>query len=122
MRYILFLALLINFPCFASRVCPQADPVTSPNFCSSFKYAAKCHCVSSGLPDNMCDDMNEIYNRMMAIFGSVERACRYQQDTAPQICMDDWKCYRSGGTDSQGNLCSSTGNPCQRTVSFSHIN
>jgi hypothetical protein len=113
MRYFLFLALFLSFPSFAAITsCPQAVPVSSPNFCSSFQTAAVCHCTQSGLPESMCQDLNELYVRMIAIFGSVEQACFYQQDTAYQTCVDDWNCYRSGGTDSQGHLCSSNGNKC----------
>ena len=112
-RYFLLLAGILSFPCFAAMTaCPQAEPVTSPNFCSSFKAAAICHCSLSGLPPAMCQNMDDIYARMVAIFGTAEAACGYQHDTAPQLCVDDWHCYRSGGLDSNGNLCSSTGNRC----------
>ena len=93
--------------------CPHADPVTSSNFCTSFKSVAECHCIVSGLPQGMCKDMNAIYNRMLSVFGSQQKACEYQKDVSTQECMDDWNCYRSGGTDSKGNLCSGTGKACQ---------
>ncbi len=113
MRYFLILAWMVSFPSFAAMTsCPPAEPVTSPNFCTSFKAAAACHCALSGLPESMCQDINEIYDRMLAIFNSVEQVCSYQQDTLQQICIDDWNCYRYGGRDSQGNLCSASGNPC----------
>ena len=93
--------------------CPHADPISSPNFCASFKSIAECHCIASGLPAGMCKDMNAIYNRMLSVFGSQQKACDYQKDVSAQECMDDWNCYRLGGKDSHGNLCSSTGKACQ---------
>ncbi len=92
--------------------CPTALSVDHPAFCSSFKTAAVCHCTSSGLPASMCQDMNALYNRMISMFGSVERACAYQKHTSAQVCMDSWNCYRRGGVVS-GKVCSSTGNACQ---------
>ena len=93
--------------------CPQALPATDPNFCSSFKSSAECHCVSHGLPEGICSNMNSLYDMLIIRFGTLNRVCEYQQDTTTQTCMDDWNCYRLGGTDSQGNACSSTGKACQ---------
>lgn len=92
--------------------CDQALPTSSPNFCPSFKTVAICHCTSSGLPGFMCQDMNALYSRMISIFGSVQKACEYQKDVPARTCMDDWNCYRNGGKDSLGRLCSSTGRAC----------
>ena len=92
--------------------CPQALPTADAGFCASFKSVAQCHCTSSGLPAGMCRDMNSIYSRMVSIFGSQQKACEYQKDTTTQTCMDDWNCYRMGGKDSLGRLCSSNGNRC----------
>jgi len=109
----------MSFVCFyvSSSVamimaCPQAAPTTSPNFCSSFKAVAECHCAAS-LPKSMCADMQQLYKRMMAMFGSVEKACKFQHNTSTQNCIDDWNCYRNGGQSSDGALCSGTGNACQ---------
>lgn len=96
-----------------SANCPHADPVSSGSFCASFKSVAECHCVASGLPAGMCKDMNAIYTRMLSVFGTQQKACEYQKDVPPQECMDDWNCYRLGGTDSSGNLCNNTGKSCQ---------
>jgi len=93
--------------------CPPGTETNSPSFCSSFKLAAQCHCTSSGLPKGMCMNMRSLYDRMTSIFGSVRRACEYQRDTSTQNCMDSWSCYRSGGSTSQNNLCSGTGNACE---------
>ncbi|RUR05419.1 hypothetical protein [Legionella sp. km772] len=93
--------------------CPKALPTNNAGFCASFKVAAVCHCTTSGLPAGMCQDMNALYNRMIGLFGSVQKACQYQKDTTTQNCIDSWSCYRSGGKDSQGRLCSSTGNSCK---------
>lgn len=94
--------------------CPQAAPTNDPSFCASFKSVASCHCVESGLPSGMCQNMNTIYNLMIARFGSIQKSCEYQRDTSTQTCIDDWNCYRSGGKDSQGRLCSGTGKVCSK--------
>jgi hypothetical protein len=97
--------------------CQQAVATTNPGFCPSFKSVAQCQCVSRGLPPGMCQDMKLLYERMIAMFHSVESACKYQADTShdttQQQCIDDWTCYRTGGRDSQGGLCSSSGSACQ---------
>ncbi|MBA3662117.1 MAG: hypothetical protein H0W64_10335 [Gammaproteobacteria bacterium] len=92
--------------------CPQAVSASHPQFCQSFRAVAQCHCTESGLPAGMCRDMNTIYKRMLAVFGSQQKACAYQKDTQFQTCMDDWNCYLLGGRDSLGNLCSTTGKRC----------
>lgn len=95
---------------FAFAVCQQAEATYSPQFCPSFKSVAECHCYP--LPPSMCQDMDKLYNRMIAIYRSVENACKSQHDTSIQNCIDDWHCYREGGVDSTGQLCSGTGNKC----------
>jgi hypothetical protein len=97
---------------YAVTACPQAADTDNPGFCPSFQSVAQCHCAESGLPKSMCQDMNSIYKRMIVIFGSVQRACEYQKDTSTQNCIDDWSCYRTGGVNSRGALCSSTGRSC----------
>ncbi len=92
--------------------CGQASATSDPNFCTSFKAVAQCHCTSSGLPKSMCQDMSLLYSRMVSIFGSIQHACEYQKDTSTQNCVNDWGCYRNGGRDSTGALCSSSGNAC----------
>ncbi len=106
---------LLALTCSAtsSAACPQAEPLNSAGFCSSFKVAAQCHCAASGLPKGMCMNMKTIYERMISMFGSVRRACEYQHDTSVQNCMDAWGCYRSGGSTSQHELCSGTGSACE---------
>lgn len=96
---------------FASS-CPQASPVTSPGFCSSFKTAAECHCISSGLPRKMCTNYRLLYKRMIDTFGSLQRACEYQHDTSIQECIDDWNCFLSGGLASDSGSCNGTGQAC----------
>lgn len=100
----------ISISCYAS--CPAALPTNDVNFCSSFRTAATCYCTSSGLPSGMCQDMNALYNRMISMFGSLQRACEYQHNTSAQECMDDWNCYRRGGLDSMGRACSSNQKAC----------
>ncbi len=92
--------------------CQQSLPANNKGFCASFKSIARCYCMSSWLPDGMCKDTNAIYNRMIGVFGSVQKACQFQKDTPEQNCMDDWKCYRLGGKDSHNKLCSGTGTAC----------
>lgn len=92
--------------------CPLALPSSDPNFCESFKSVAMCHCTEA-LPPGMCQDMATLYNRMIAKFKSLDKACEFQQDTSKQTCMDDWNCYLSGGQDKQGRLCSATGKKCE---------
>jgi hypothetical protein len=111
---ILVSALSFSYVCpILAASCGQALPSNDPGFCSSFKEIAQCHCTSSGYPQAMCSDMNQLYSRMVAVYGSQEKACRYQTDTSFQACMDDWNCYRIGGTNSLGQECSSTGKACQ---------
>lgn len=101
------------FSSFASTLsCPQALPTNSPNFCQSFKDVAQCHCTEA-LPKQLCANMKMIYQRMIGIYGTVERACKSQRDTSTQNCIDDWKCYRNGGNNANGEPCSNTGNKCE---------
>ncbi len=60
----------------------------------------------------MCQDMNALYNRMIAVFGSLQKACAFQHYTSTQDCIDNWTCYRQGGVDSRGRACSSNRSPC----------
>lgn len=99
----------LSLPAAAS--CGQVD-TTDPSFCTKFKAIAVCHC-SASLPAGMCQDMNTLYSRMIAMFRTQQRACEYQKDTTAQDCMDAWNCYRQGGRNSRGGLCSATGNACQ---------
>ena len=93
--------------------CSTALPTDDVNFCSSFKSVATCYCTSSGLPSGMCQDMNQLYNRMVIVFGSLKKACDYQHYTNAQDCMNNWNCYLNGGIDSAGKSCSSTQMACQ---------
>lgn len=92
--------------------CGKAPPPSDPNFCGAFRQIAQCHCTSSGLPSELCVNMDDLYDQMISIFGSQQNACSFQQDTPYQTCMDDWNCYRLGGKDSNGQLCSQTGKAC----------
>lgn len=108
--------LFITFMCFvsvSSFACPRAVPTNDVNFCASFKAAATCYCTSSGLPSGMCQDMNQLYFRMLTVFGSLQKACEYQTYTSVQDCMNNWNCYLHGGVDSTGKSCSSTQKACQ---------
>ena len=105
-------AFVICLMSFSSFACDHALPTDDVNFCSSFKSVAPCYCTSSGVPANMCQDMNVLYQRMISMFGSLQRACNFQRYTSPQDCIDNWNCYRMGGIDSRGRLCSSTQKAC----------
>ncbi|WED41800.1 hypothetical protein [Legionella cardiaca] len=105
-------ACCFNFSVFAAS-CPNALPTNDANFCPSFKTAAICYCTASGLPSGVCQDMNVLYTRLIAYFGSIQKACEYQHYTSTQDCIDNWNCYLYGGVDSRGRLCSSTKRACQ---------
>lgn len=114
-RKIILLACLWSVSAFAGDTflaCPQALPTDNPNFCPSFRTSATCHCTAKGMPKSLCQDLDKMYDRMVGMFGSLQKACAFQKDTPTQTCIDDWNCYRLGGKDSQGKLCSSTGNRC----------
>lgn len=93
--------------------CELALPTDDPSFCSSFKSVAACHCKEYGLPDGVCQNMNSIYKLMLVRHGTLQRACEYQKDTPTQDCIDAWNCYRMGGKDSQGRVCSSSEKVCE---------
>jgi hypothetical protein len=125
MRKIITLFLcMLSFTCFAApknnshsqasfSSCPQAVATTDSTFCGSFKSVAYCHCMEGiGSPD-ACSDMNEVYQFMIDYYTTLENACHNQTDVDYQTCVDDWNCYRNGGTNSQGGLCSATGSACQ---------
>lgn len=105
-------AVLIYVFSISTFACDSALPTNNPNFCASFKSVAICYCTSSGLPAVMCQDMNMLHARMISIFGSLQKACEYQKYTTTQDCMDNWNCYRNGGVDSRGRLCSSNKKAC----------
>lgn len=108
------LICMFSSACFAAQTaCPPSAPTNSTGFCATFKQSAECYCTSSGLPRGMCGDMNKLYNRMVGMFGTLQRACEFQHNTSTQACIDDWNCYRSGGNNSQNEPCSSTGNACE---------
>lgn len=108
----IFAVLMCFFSLSAFAACSNAVPTDNPAFCASFKAAATCYCTESGLPPMMCQDMNMLYGRLIAVFGSLQRACEYQKYSSTQDCIDSWSCYRFGGVDSRGRLCSSTQQAC----------
>lgn len=107
-----FVSALILLFSVQAYTCPRALPTDDVNFCSSFKTAALCYCTESGLPSGMCQDMNQLYLRLIVVFGTLQKACEFQAHTTPQDCMNDWNCYLHGGIDSTGKSCSSTTKPC----------
>lgn len=118
-KMLILVACLSSFSAFASNQalssCAQALATNQSNFCSSFKVSAQCHCMER-LPGGLCQDISAIYNRMISMFGTQQAACIYQSrttgGTSPETCNDDWNCYRLGGHDSQGRLCSNSGKAC----------
>jgi len=93
--------------------CAKSLRTDHSQFCVSFKNVAECHCTSSGLPKSMCGDMELLYQRMISVFETQQKACEYQQDALTQHCLDGWNCYRLGDKDSEGRLCSATGKSCR---------
>ena len=109
-RFFIVFVCLFSFPTFA---CIIANPTDDANFCPTFKTAATCYCTASGLPAGMCQNMKNLYSRMMVVFGSLQKACEYQHYTSPQDCVDNWNCYLKGGIDSRGKLCNKTQQACE---------
>jgi hypothetical protein len=101
----------LSFLSFVSSSFGLGLPTDNPAFCASFQSEAKQHCMSSGLPSSLCNNMNFIYDSMVARFKSQQKACEYQKETSTKDCMDAWDCYRLGH-DGQGRLCNSAGKPC----------
>ena len=91
--------------------CGFAKSTDDPQFCHSFAQVARCTCEEK-MPDFMCKSVDQVYDIMILRYQSQENACHHQTRTSFQTCMDDWNCYRLGGKDSNGNLCSSTGKAC----------
>ncbi len=110
--------LLIHAACFAgtpkTTACAMALPIDNPSFCSSFQTSATCNCEEKAPwpPSFYCATMDRIYNAMKLRYGSLENACANQTKTPQQMCIDDWNCYRNGGRDSRGLLCSGSGRAC----------
>lgn len=111
-KYILACLTLTTSVSFAVN-CPFATDSSDAGFCQSFKAAAECRCGASGLPKGMCTNMSLLYTRMISMFGSLERACQFQHDTPTETCLEDWQCYRYGGTNARNELCSGTGLACE---------
>lgn len=107
----IYLAALISVFSSFSFACGPALPTDNPSFCASFKSVAQCYC-SNSLPAGMCTDMNQLVSRLMAVYGSLENACRAQKYTTAVDCMDNWNCYLNGGVDSRGRICSSNYSRC----------
>lgn len=103
---------LFSISSFAmTTTCPPAAPTTDSGFCASFAASASCYC-SNSLPKRMCENVEQIYKLMLARYGSIETACKFQKETTMQTCLDDWHCYRIGGTNVEGAQCSGSGKSC----------
>lgn len=102
---------LFSFSSFAMTSCPQAFPASQPGFCETFKTSVTCFCAQT-LPQKLCENINQVYQLMIARYGSVEIACKFQRETSIQVCIDDWRCYKNGGVDSQGGPCNGSGSAC----------
>jgi hypothetical protein len=111
----MFRKLLMALTCIVSSSvfsCPSATPIGDAYFCSSFKTAATCYCTNAGLPSGMCQDMNQLYFRMLTIYFTLQRACEHQTYTSTIDCMDNWNCYLKG-VDSKGTSCLIDHGACQ---------
>jgi len=109
---IFFILFFLFFNSFAKSGCPLAELSSSANFCESFKKVAQCHCEKKGVPRFLCRNMKFIHFCMIKKFGTENKTCLVQDDTSVNICVDDWKCFWKGGRNSEGQLCSGTGNSC----------
>lgn len=110
-----FSSFSANYSDNSASNCGKALPTDNPGFCTSFSTVAKCYCTASGVPKVFCSSMKLIYNQMVAIYGSIDNACRSPlstQNTTAQDCIDNWKCFLHGGVDSQGRVCSSNQQRC----------
>lgn len=93
----IFAGLLFIFSAVTfAAACGKALPIHHPNFCSSFKTTATCHCTAKGLPPYVCQNMKLLYGQMVAVYGSLESACAAQRETTPDDCIANWKCYKTG--------------------------
>ncbi|OGV39845.1 MAG: hypothetical protein A3F46_07935 [Legionellales bacterium RIFCSPHIGHO2_12_FULL_42_9] len=106
------LVIAIAFFSVSSFACINALPTDDVNFCATFKTAAGCYC-SESLPGCSRFSMDRIYSLLITRYRTLEAACNSQTNTDPQTCIDGWNCYRLGGIDSQGRVCSSTQLACQ---------
>lgn len=86
---------------------------TEANFCSDFKATVQCQCQF--FTGSSCGTMKDIYNNMIGEYG-LEGGCKFayamQWASSVQSCKDQWRCYRNGGKDSKGGLCSEDGHAC----------
>lgn len=113
-RHTLLLSLLaVSINVFAAGACPKALPTDNVAFCPSFKSAAACNCTANGQGPAVCQNMKKMYALMLSMFGDLKSACNFQHNTSAQECIDDWNCYISGGKDSQGRACASSGKACE---------
>ena len=109
-KVLMLFLLLVNFSCYADTIpsdvqmnaalqtCGHAPPEGDPNFCSSFKSIAYCHCHDEhGMPPVICNDMNRLLQIMIATYGNLWDACsaRAQKDVPQQECYDNWNYYMS---------------------------
>lgn len=113
MKKLLFFVAASLFSTLAlANTCPTSSDTNQADFCTTFYSAASCRCSERQGPPSICTDMHQLYNVLVSLFGSINVACSKQHETSVQKCIDAWQCYISGGTDSQGRLCSGTGKAC----------
>lgn len=107
-RLFIFLMCLFSVSAF-SAPSPNCTPVSSwpPSspafthdaFCSQFASTAYCHCeekYSSGYCHQKLK-VKGIYNLMISVFGSLERACQDgQKDVDKDTCITQWHYYNDG--------------------------
>lgn len=100
-----------NNPLLTFRDNPQCS-VASDNvstFCQDFKTAVQACCPLGKIP------MSTIYNLMISTYGSLAVACQanaIHYGSNAKDCEMQWNCYWNGGTDANGDLCSTTGKAC----------
>lgn len=114
-RIVLILTLYLTAflpPATLAQQCSSGPPIDNPGFCRGFEASAYCECEKRAKIKYFCQSLDQIYRGMLLTYGSLENACRAQSHTSTQKCIDGWRCYRNGGKDSNGHLCSGTGKPC----------
>lgn len=113
-------ALSISFSCLAATTfifpvqnpssvtaCPDSPSHLASNFCPGFYTAVMCNC-DEHFPAGYCEGslhVQGIYNKMIAMYGSLATACQKNDPAAPQECIDQWNCYLNGGKDAAGRNC-----------------
>lgn len=119
-KLLVFLLCLFSISCFAEPLNGNA-PISAPNctaanpwpadaagfshdtFCGQFTASAYCHCEEKYTKD-YCENRLKIagiYNAMIGMYGTIEKACAWQAQQAgtdgyvdQATCIAQWNYYR----------------------------